>query len=47
MKQPSEALSIVFMYSPRVPMPVKSLTYSAVESEMRTLLTTIAQKYRS
>jgi len=47
MKQPSGALSVVFMYAPRVPMPVKSLTYSAVETEMRALLTTIAQKYRS
>ena len=47
MKQPPEILSVVFMYSPRVTMPVKSLTYSAVESEMRSLLTTIAQKYRS
>jgi ribonuclease P protein component len=47
MKQPSGALSVVFMYAPRVPIPVKSLAYAAIEIEMRTLLTTIAQKYRS
>ena len=47
MKRSPGAISVVFMYAPRTPMPVKTLTYSAVETDMRSLLTTIAQKYRS